>query len=90
MRRLGDRPAAELGEPGGDECQIFPPLLLGDRRENVVPEREERAAQLQPSVGPREEPHVQVRRAVAPTIHVNPCDAVQGPDRSLEPNRHDA
>ena len=88
VRRLGQRPAAELGEPGGDERQVFPPPVLGDGREDVVPQREERALQLQPSVGPGQEPQVQMGRAVAPPVHVNPGDAVERADRPLEPHRH--
>jgi hypothetical protein len=87
---FGDGAAAEAGEPLGDEREVLEPLLLGDDRQDVVPERQERAAELQPPVGARQEPHVQVRRTVAPTVHVNPRDAVEGPDRSLEPHCHDA
>jgi hypothetical protein len=88
--RFGDGATAEAGEPLRDERQVFAPLLLGDDRQDVVPERQERAAELQPSVGPRQEPHVQVRRAVAPAVDVDAGDAVEGPDRSLEPYRHHA
>ena len=88
--RLGQRPAAELGQPGGDERQVLPPLRLGDRRQDRVPQRQERAAQLEPAVRPGEEPHVQVRRAVAPPVHVHPGHAVERPDGPLQPYRHHA
>ena len=38
-RRLGQRASAELGQPRGDQRQVLPPLVLGDRRQDVVPQR---------------------------------------------------
>ena len=40
--------------------------------------------------GAGEEPEMQVRRAVAPPIHVDPGNAVERSDGALKPDRHDA
>src|SRR5439155_16083319 len=85
-RRLGECPAAELGEPGRDEREVLPPPFLGDRRQDVVPQRQERTAELELSVWPGEEPQMQMGRAVAVPVHVNPGDAVERPDRALQPD----
>ena len=50
----------------------------------------ERAAQLQPPVRPGQEPQVQVRGTVAPTIHVDPGHAVERPDGPLQAHGHHA
>ena len=86
VRRLGERFASEVGEPRGDVGQVLPPLRLRDAGEYVVPQREEGAPKLEPAGGTREEPDVQMRRPVAPPIHVNPRHAVERADRPLQPN----
>src|SRR5439155_315455 len=49
-RRFGKWPATELGQPGGDQRKVLAPLGLGHRRQNLIPEGEEGAAQLEPTV----------------------------------------
>jgi hypothetical protein len=90
VRRLGQRTATELGEPRRNEGQVLPPLRLRDDRQDVVPQGQERSAQLKPAERAGEEPQVQVRRTVAPTVHVNPRDPVERPYGSLQPDRHHA
>lgn len=80
--------AAELLQPRCDERLAFLPLRLGDRGQDVVPHREERAAQLNLPPRPSHEPEVEMRGTIPPTVHMNTSDAVEGPDGSFKPHGH--
>ena len=76
-------------EPGREIGEVFAPLCFVGRREDVVPHRHERSAQLQVSLGPREEPQLEVSGAVAPAVDMDARDRVEGPDRPFESDRQD-
>src|SRR5947207_3430050 len=55
---------------------------------DLVPNRQGHAGPLDHAEGPRKEPDVEVRAAVAPAVQVDPCDVAEREDRALDPCRH--
>src|SRR5262249_33457467 len=88
-RRLDQCPAAEPLEPRSDVGQVLPPRRLRHWVEDLIPHREEWTTKLQPPGAPPEEPEMQVRRSVAPTIPMHLCDLIERANCAFEPDRHD-
>ena len=64
--------------------------LLGQRREHIVPDCGEAAAQLRDSGGPRDKPPVEMLAPVSPPADVHPADLADRPNRSLDPRQLDS
>ena len=73
------------GETAGDLGSGQPDLLVRQVGQQDAPYAEEGAAQLQLAVRARVEPHVQVRRAVAPVVQVHPADPAESLHCPLHP-----
>src|SRR5581483_6371511 len=59
-------------------------LLVGDVRENVLPDRQRHPGSLDHPEWPRQEPDVEVGAAVAPAVEVDARDVAEGEDRALD------
>src|SRR5581483_6061839 len=73
-----------------DALEVPAPQLLRERRQDVVPDRGERAGELRDPRRARHEPDVEVLRAVAPAAAVNVADPADRVDRTLHPDEQRA
>src|ERR671918_1432297 len=82
--------SASIGERGRHGVEVRVPDLLGERWQDVVPDRREAADQLREPGRPRHEPPVQVLAAVAPAADVDAADLADRADGALDPREQDA
>ena len=80
------RAAAARRERARDGGEVRPPELLGERRQDVVPDRREARPELRHPRRARDEPEVEVRAAVAPAADVHAADLADGVDGALDPD----
>ena len=76
----GERLSKRFGDPPGRVRE----LLVRDVGEDVLPERKHHPRRLEHPERPRNEPHVEVRAAVAPAVEVHAADVAEAENRALD------